>query len=106
MTEGFIYIFFSCCHFEKNVQHYKSVPLDLPHLHFWVHAAVDGGNTPGWTGSDQAISCRREDGLLVLVEGLQWGILARTLQLVSTRQEEEKEFNLFHLFMSSMRQEY
>jgi len=54
-----------------------------------VHAAVDGGDTPGRASGDQTISGRGKDGLLILVEGLQRRILARTFQLVSTRPRRE-----------------
>lgn len=64
----------------------------LSDLHFRVHTAVDGGDTPGWASGDQSVSCRGKDSPLVLIEGFQWGILAWTLQLVSTRQwQEERE---------------
>ena len=72
------------------MQKYTSILLNSD-LHFGMHAAVDGGNTPGWTSSDQAISCRWKDSFLILIEGLQWRILAWTLQLVSIRQEDEEE---------------
>lgn len=64
----------------------------LSDLHFRVHTAVDGGDTPGWASGDQSVSYKGKDSPLVLIEGFQWGILAWTLQLVSTRQwQEERE---------------
>ena len=52
-------------------------------LHFRVHAAADVGHAPGGAGSDLSVGQRREDGLLVLVEGLQRGVLAGTPELES-----------------------
>ncbi len=63
----------------------------LSDLHFWVHAAVDGGDAPGWTSSDQTVSCRGKDSLLILIEGLQRRVLAWTLQLMPTRERQEEE---------------
>lgn len=63
-------------------------------LHYWVHAAVDSGNTPGWTSGDQSISCRRKNSLLILIEGLERRILAWTLQLVSERGQDRKKEEL------------
>lgn len=57
----------------------------LSDLHFCVHTAVDVGDAPGWASSHQTVSCGGENRLLVLVEGLQWRVLAWTLQLVSTQ---------------------
>lgn len=73
--------------------HYQCVTcvLLLPDLHFRVHTAVDGGDTPGWARGDQSVSCWGEDSPLVLIEGLQWRILAWTLQLVPARQWQEEE---------------
>lgn len=45
-----------------------------------MHAAVDVGDAPGW--ATWPVSCRGKNRPLVLVEGLQWRVLARTLQLV------------------------
>lgn len=77
--------FFFCFLTERT--HYQCVTcvLLLSDLHFRVHTAVDGGDTPGWARGDQSVSCRGEDSPLVLIEGLQWRILAWTLQLVPTR---------------------
>lgn len=69
---------------------YKYVLL-LSDLHFWVHTAVDCGNTPGRACSDQAISCRGEDCFFIFIEGLQWRILAWVLQLVSKKQQQEDQ---------------
>lgn len=59
--------------------------MQLSDLHFGVHAAVDGGDAPGWAGRHQSISRWGKDPPLVLIEGFQWRILAWILQLVSTR---------------------
>lgn len=58
-----------------------SANVDSPlfNLHFGMHAAVEGGDAPGRAGRHQAVSCRGKDGPLVLVEGLQWRVLAWTL---------------------------
>lgn len=75
---------------------YKCVLL-LSDLHLGVHTAVDGRDTPGWASGDQSVSWRGKDSPLVLIEGLQWRILAWTLQLVSTRwwqEEEEREIGI------------
>lgn len=55
------------------------VALLFSYLHFGVHAAVEGGDAPGRAGRHQSVSCRGKDGPLVLVEGLQWRVLAWTL---------------------------
>lgn len=81
--------FFRCLNLPLPTVCSSCVPL-LTHLHFWVHTAVDGGNTPGGAGGDQTVSCRGEDGLLILVEGLQGRILARTLQLESKTEKENE----------------
>lgn len=57
-------------------------------LHLGVHAAVEGGDAPGGAGRHQAVSRRGKDGPLVLVEGLQWRVLARALQLESVRKQQ------------------
>lgn len=51
--------------------------LPFADLHFSVHTAVDVGDTPGW--ASRPISCRGKHCPLVLVESLQWRILAWTL---------------------------
>lgn len=101
VTIMWFFFFFSlvvCFLTERTRYHwqYKCVLL-LSDLHFGVHTAVDGGDTPGWASGDQPVSWRGKDGPLVLIEGLQWRILAWTLQLVSTRrwqEEEEREIGI------------
>ena len=52
-------------------------------LHFRVHTATDIGHAPGRAGSDLSVGQRRKDGLFVLIEGLQGGVLAGTPELKS-----------------------
>ena len=61
----------------------KGIMCSSSDLHFRVHTATDGGHAPGRAGSDLSVAQRGEDGLLVLVEGLQWGVLAWTAELES-----------------------
>lgn len=53
-----------------------------------MHAAVEGGDAPGRAGPHQAVSCQGKDGPLVLVEGLQWRVLTRSLQLESVGKQQ------------------
>lgn len=67
-------------------------------LHFWMHAAVNyWRKSTGWAGRDHTIPSWWQYRLLILVESFQWRVLARALQLVTTRISKKKTLEIHEL---------
>lgn len=74
-----------------------------PNLHLGVHAVTErGAPGVGWTCSDHSITTGGQQGPLVLVEGLQWGVVAGGLQLEPGGRWREALLDSWHDIRPSM----